>query len=40
MTLNGLIGLTAVDFTEFGSFLWADFVKVVEDTRMLSAAEM
>jgi len=39
MTLNGVIALTAVNFTEFGSFV-ADYVKVLEDTPVLSAAEM
>ena len=40
MTLNGVIALTAVyNFTEFGSFR-ADYVKVVEDTPVLSAEEM
>jgi len=34
MTLNGVIAL------EFGSFIGTDCVNVVEDTPILSAAEM
>jgi len=39
MTLNDVIALTLRYFTEFGSFR-AHYVKVVEDTPILSAAEM
>jgi len=39
MTLNGVIALTAVISPNLVAF-WADYVKVVEDTPVLSAAEM
>jgi len=42
MTLNGVYGVRAVTmryFTEFGSFQ-AHYVKVIEHTLTLSAAEM
>jgi len=39
MTLNGVMALILLYFTEFGSFR-AHCVKVVEDKRKLSAKEM
>jgi len=39
MTLNGIIAPTLRYFTKFGSFR-AHHVKVVDDTPILSAAEM
>jgi len=39
MTLNDIIALTLRYMTEFGSFR-AHYVKVVEDTPILFAAEM
>ena len=39
MTLNGVITIILRYFTEFGSF-WAHYLKVVEDTPILSATEM
>jgi len=39
MTLNGVIAVTLRYFTEFGRF-WVHYIKVVEDTPILSAAEM
>ena len=41
MTLNGVIVLTAAYKISLNSVVfWADCVKVVEDMRILSAAEM
>jgi len=40
MTLNGVIGLTGCLISPNSVDFWADCVKVVEDTRILSAAEM
>jgi len=39
MTLNGVIAQTPCSFTEFIDF-GKDYVKVVEDTPILFAAEM
>jgi len=39
MTLNGVTALPPRNFTEFGSFR-VDYVKLVEDTPILSAMKM